>query len=412
MPPVRPQDAGASALQPTSLQPEAATIQSSSAGVPQHVMTAASIYGYGGTPTSVPLSKISPYLTWADTSPQYAGDVRSAGIKVDPYVLFWRDSASQSPNTGYNLIKPNAIDGAARARTCSGTSILASDPPDGLLLDPRQLTQALAVAKSVVDYTKSEYGSNWDAIYSDDVASPYGLSANPCNYVDSTWVGDTNEVDYYVGAPIWVNALNDAEDATTRVPLVTPSNVLGAVCESCYTNNNPDRAVTGSLWTNRETAEIEVIGKGKIFWVYPRASGNAVDERNLRMYAFASFLLTYQPARAMIQEAFETPSGFPVFPETGLVPENPMETESTIGGYRQPSGAYLREFSDCYYRGVNKGRCGVFINPGSATVTLTQRVYAHSLYLDGYGVADGGTVYFDGGKVTSLAPGTAAILFI
>lgn len=382
-------------------------------GIPTHVMTAGLIYGYGGTPTSVPVSKISPYLTWAQTSSTYARELRSAGLKVAAYVLFWRNYEIADPDIGYEDIKPGSVYSGAEIKTCSGAVIKDNtEPGGGYPANPMNVTASLDLAHAVINASLVGFDGNYDALMSDDTGSLYGLSAQPCNLNISSWVSETNEVDYYLGSDVWVNALNSATDATTLVPLVKPGNVLGAICESCYVSDysGSDEAVTGTLWTNREQAEIDVINDGKTFWVYPRATGSASSEIGLRLYAYASFLLTYAPTRAMIQEGFKTPSGFEVFPETGLVPENPEETYSTVASYVWSSRAYGRKFADCYYRGVNKGECAVVINPNTFAVTLNSG-FAHSMLLEGYGVIDANEVYLDGPAITTLKPGAAAILF-
>jgi hypothetical protein len=420
LPPMQRQDAVSpdtsgqvpSATDGTVSADSAATIESTAtAGVPKHVKTAALIYGYDGTPTSVPLPDIAPHLTWAQTAPRYAGELRSAGLKVDLYVLFWRNYKMSDPNIGYTDIKPGGAYQKAESTTCTGTVITDDlEPGGGYPTDPRHLTPGLNLAKAVIDNAVG--GATYDALFSDDTASMYGLSARPCDWSDSTWVSATNTLDKYLYVSMWVNGLNTTNDATTRVPLVDPPDVLGAICEACYVTdyNGSDRAVTGYLWTNREQAEIDVIARGKTFWAYPRAAGSAGSEIAQRIYGYASFLLTYEPAHAIIQEAFSTPSGFKVFPETGLVPENPEKTSSTLGDYRWASGAYGRRFEHCYFRGVDKGECAVVINPTTATVPIDTN-FAHRLVLEGYGVLDAHEVYFNGSKVTSLAPGHAAILF-
>ena len=70
----------------------------------------------------------------------------------------------------------------------------------------------------------------------------------------------------------------------------------------------------------------------------------------------------------------------------------------------------MREFGACYYRGVNKGKCAVVVNPGTSTVTVPTTAYSHSLTLSGGGVLDGGSVGFSGSRPSSLAPGSGAIL--
>jgi hypothetical protein len=140
-------------------------------------------------------------------------------------------------------------------------------------------------------------------------------------------------------------------------------------------------------------------------------AGDASTETGMRVYVYASFLLGYDPAYAMLQEAFTTSSGFPVMPETGLVAENPLTTAASASGYQAPGGSYFREFAGCYYRGAFVNNCAVVVNPGTASVPVPTTSYTHSLVLSGSGVLDGGTASFGGPAVTQLAPGTGAILF-
>ena len=114
----------------------------------------------------------------------------------------------------------------------------------------------------------------------------------------------------------------------------------------------------------------------------------------LRTYIYASFLLTYSPSYSMLQEAFQSAHSFPVMPETGFVPMNPLTTSSSVSGYLTSTGAYMRQFGACYYRGAYKGKCAVVVNPSGSTVSIPTTAYSHSLGLVGGGVLDGGYVTF------------------
>jgi hypothetical protein len=113
----------------------------------------------------------------------------------------------------------------------------------------------------------------------------------------------------------------------------------------------------------------------------------------------------------MFQEAFKSKYTFPVMPETGLVPMNPLSTETDVDRYLRTGGAYMREFGNCYFRGVNQGPCAVTVNPGTSTVSVPSGAYAHSMALSGAGVLEGGSASFNSPAPRSLAPGAGAILF-
>ena len=154
-----------------------------------------------------------------------------------------------------------------------------------------------------------------------------------------------------------------------------------------------------------------MVSQHRVFWDYARLSGDPAAETAMRVYVYASFLMGYDPAYAMLQEALTTSTGFPVMPETGLVALNPVTTAAGIAGYQAPGGSYFREFADCYYRGAFVSNCAVVVNPNPSSVPVPTTSYTHSLVLSGSGVLDGGSASFGGPAVTQLAGGTAAILF-
>lgn len=376
-----------------------------------HVQTFAYIYGYAGVPTTVPVSSMTPYVNWSMTDTQHAATLRSAGIKVQVYANFWRNYTSDNPLVGYTDLAPGGAHAGAEAKDCSGSAIYDTDYGGGYESDARS-SAALAHAQVVANYRLGEYTGAYDALFSDDSGAVWGIPL-PCGYSQATYDQAVNAVHAALGVPTWINALGAAPDPSTAVDLVQPANVLGAMCEMCYTLNGSsgDAVQTGPTWLNVENAEIGTIAQRKVFWDYARATGSASGETGLRLYAYASFLLSYDPSYAMFQEALSTASRFPVMPETGLVAMSPLTTAGSVSGYQAAGGAYFREFGACYYRTAFVGRCAVAINPNASTVPVPTTSYGHSMVLTGAGVLDGGTVDFAGSQVSQLAPGSAAILF-
>ncbi|HZT12899.1 MAG TPA: hypothetical protein VFA29_08850 [Candidatus Baltobacteraceae bacterium] len=378
-----------------------------SGSAPSHVMTFAFVYGYGGTPTTIPLSQMSPFVSWAFTDEQHAAALRTAGIKVAVYTNFWRNYASDNPNVGYVDLKPGGPHAAAEASTCSGTPLYDPNYGGGYLADPRS-PDGLPHAQVMSNYRLGEYAPNYDALFSDDTGA-WGDVGYPCNYSQSAMVTAENALHAALRVPLFVNTLGAGQDPIQQVAYEGAPNILGALCEECYSTNS-GLPVTGTRWQDTETAEIETIAQHKIFWAYPRATGDASGSIPLRTYTFASFLMTYDPSLAMFEEALATPHQFPVMPETGLVPLHPVTTQSSIAGYRQSSGVYMREFADCYYRGSAIGKCAVALNADGSAESVPSQGYAHTLTISGSGILDGGSVSFGGPAITSLAAGTAAIL--
>ena len=375
------------------------------------VKTFAYLYGYAGTATSVTPAQAAPWIDWTQTDEAHESVVRAAGIKAQVYTNFWRNYSTDNPNVGYVDLKPGGAHASAEALDCSSNPVIDSNYGGGYLADPRT-SAASAHAQLVVNYRTGEYQNAYDAVFADDTGTIEGPSTQPCNYVQSTWDQATNTVIASLGTPVFINALGQ-QNPVQATDMLQPSNVLGAMCELCYSRNggpNGDFVQTGSNWTNVENAEIATVNMHKIFWDYGRASGSASSETGLRVYTYASFLLTYDPNYTMFQEALATPSGFPVFPEVGFVPMNPLTTQSSVSGYQGPGGVYFREFADCYYQGQFVNSCAVAVNPNSSSAPVPSTSYQHSMVLSGAGVLDGGSVSFNGGPVSTLAPGTAAIL--
>ncbi|HET7813126.1 MAG TPA: hypothetical protein VFL13_02005 [Candidatus Baltobacteraceae bacterium] len=376
-----------------------------------HVQTFAYIYGYAGTPTTIPLGSMAPYVTWTQTDQAHAAAIRAAGVKVQVYTNFWRNYTSDNPSVGYTDLAPGGVNAAAEARDCSSNVITDSSYGGGYEADARS-ANALPHALAVVNYRLNSFSGNYDAVFADDSGSVWGITL-PCGYSQSDYDAAVNNVHSQINAQVWVNALGAAPNPATATDLVAPANVAGAMCEICYAGNggSGDSLQTGNTWINVANAEINTISQGKTFWDYARLTGDASAETSQRVYAYASFLLTYDPSHAMFQEALSTPSGFPVMPENGLVPLNPLTTASTVSGYQGAGGAYIREFSNCYYRGSFVSACAVVVNPSAASVPVPSTSYSHSLALSGYGVLDGGSASFNGPAVTTLGPASAAILF-
>lgn len=384
-------------------------------GVPTHVKTAGLVYGYSGTPTTVPVTSIAPWLTWAETDESYASTLRAHGIKVAVYMNYWRNYSSDNPAVGYNDLKPGGAHADAEAKTCAGTVVKDASYGGGYIANAQLSTYAAQHAQVLANYRESEYGANYDAIFADDTGSVWGITL-PCNYSQSAWISGTNAVESSLGKPMFINALN-GNSQTAQVAYTNASNVIGAMCESCYaywdtvSGVKRDFARYGSTWVDTENAQALMASRHKIFWEYARAIGSAASETSLRNYTYASFLLTFDPNYSMLQEVWHTPSGFEVFPEAGLVPMNPVTTYSTISGYQRSGGAYMREFGACYYRGVNKGRCAVVVNNTKSSEPMPTTAYSHAMVLSGYGVLDGGTVSFAGSRPSSLGPTTGYVLF-
>ncbi len=132
----------------------------------------------------------------------------------------------------------------------------------------------------------------------------------------------------------------------------------------------------------------------------------------MRQYAYASFLLTYDPNYSVFEESFTTPSAFKVFPETGFVPLSPVSIPASVASLLTSTRAYEQRYNSCYYRGSSLGHCEIIVNPSTTSSVSVPNPWGlrHSMVLSGNGVLDGGTASFSGGVPTRMGPKSGLIL--
>ncbi len=374
---------------------------------------------YGGTSfSSVPVSYQAAHASWAFTGAfTDASQYKAAGVHTMVYTNFWRCYTSDSPSICYTELKPGGKYASAESMTssCGSTPAYDSTYGGGYQTDPRT-SSAVPLAEDRIKVDPYGASQDIDAIMADDTGIVGGLQGGVCNYSLSSWLSAVNSVHTTVARDLQIqmfpNALCGWIIGGTPVNLAavtTPSAVLGAMCEGAFASVNG--VTTGSTWVNEENSAVAVQQNGKIFWALPTSSASAASAQSLRTYAYASFLLTFDPTHSMYQTVLSTPSKFSVMPETGFVPMDPVTTSGTdVTAYALPGGGYERQWSDCYYNGSFLGSgCAAIVNPTTSTITVPAG-YSHSVVLSGSGVYDGGTLSFNGPTVSTLAPGTAAIL--
>jgi hypothetical protein len=379
--------------------------------VPKHVQTAE--YLTTSTEMSTSPSVYAPYLTWAYTKGDRNGITRAAGIKTVLYT-----SPIMPNHSSYELNELSSSYAAARATTCAG-SVITTWSGYGLLSDPTKSTTT-AYFQNVVNHAIAEdeasnpgYSHPWDLIYVDNDGPLYGASATPCNYNAYTWGTAQDTALASTGQKFIVNSLSVADgDVATYVHRLSGSAVEGGEFEECFMS---------SLWASEEDAQLQAIallksqGKpgGAGFWCYAdNTSALGSSSIAQRMYVYASFLLSYDPNYSVFQESFSTPSTFKVFPETGFVPLNPVTTPTGVSGLATSTGAYMREYNACYYRGSYLGKCEIVVNPSTTSYVGVPNPLGmhHSMVLSGGGVLDGGSASFSGGVPSSIGPKSGLIL--
>ena len=124
--------------------------------------------------------------------------------------------------------------------------------------------------------------------------------------------------------PVIINGLNvlNGHNPSMAISLLASSNTMGGNYEHCYSDDASAKN-NGWLWTAEENSELQVNAQNKVFSCQERNTSDASANTDARLYAYASFLLTYNPTTNILWEAFGTPSNFHVFPEQQLVAMNP-----------------------------------------------------------------------------------------
>jgi hypothetical protein len=188
--------------------------------------------------------------------------------------------------------------------------------------------------------------------------------------------------------------------------------------EDCYVGRTPSGYYYAPHWNATENTEIRMAQAGKYFICQANSYAQASASSGMRMYFYASFLMTYDRSDQLVQTNFSTPSQLHVMPEAQLVPESPLvSTPGDINRLRLSSGLFGREYASCYYAGRSIGACAVVVNPDKPKWSPPLAFpwptkYHHTMTVSGPGVYDGGTASLTGpGPPAKVPGGTGLIVF-
>lgn len=386
-----------------------------SSGVPSpstsmHHVTTADYLGPPYGTTSVSWSQAAQYLTWAETGTGDADAIAASGMKTMEY------EDPNRTNVGGPMYTSNA---ATFATTCSGVRV--HDQWDGAI--EYVMNPASSAMRTVfADYVAQQKAlGHFDAIFEDtagplseiQVYDPFYPSL-PCDYSDSAWTSAEIGLNQSVPLPVVFNGLSDlnGHSPSLSMGLLAGSNTIGGNFEECYSSNSQLKA-PGWYWAATENTELEVTARNKLFECMVGDMNAASSQIDSRIYAYASFLLTYNPSTSVYRTEYATPSGLHVMPESELVPLSPTTAyPSSISALEQSGGTYARQFGQCFLKGVYVGKCAVVVNPNGTSAPFPYTTYHHTLVISGNGVLDSGTVATDGPAPPSTLGGIeAAIVF-
>jgi len=382
------------------------------------VLTFGYLGGSYGT-HKVTWSQAAPYLSWAETNTADSIGIHAAGIKTifysDPNVVQTTDPLYHSPESAF-------------AHDCAGNRTYTYFK--GILqyvMNPATSTLRSSFASLVVNPTLES--GRFDAVFEDSAAplSMYDLFTFhnlPCGYTDPAWIVGDAGMEGSLPIPVIFNGLSGLSPyggygISLSVGLFVNATTIGGTFEHCYTQDSlSERKFYDDHWRGVQNTEIYVGALGRYFVCDPTdefATAGSARQIDDRLYSYASFLLTYDPNTSILWERYPTgPSGFPVNPESLLVPELPViPAPTSITGLRLSTGAYGREYRACYVGGVLIGKCAVVVNPSYYySRAFPYAGYNHTLVLSGSDLLDGGTISTNGPPPpATLPPMEAEIVF-
>jgi len=380
--------------------------------VPVHVQNY-TFWQYDGVGTGIPASYMAAWATWVLTAQSsYANEFHAAGGK---YTVAYTDPNYYYVGPGYKA--PGYYPESAFGHGSNGTR---TQRPEGggteYYLNPASLASQSGYL-GIVRTIAANGGYNY--IYADGVSdslpmSLYRMWPTPVEITTSTaYVGGMKALLGASPLPIILNGYNNGSPLTEESEYIGARSIGAGFGEGCFTNRTD--VVTDTqyqqLWTGMANALLATTSRG-----YPAicaGRGELTDNRAERTYYLASWWLTYNAYHSVSFELISSPGNVYLFPEQAIVPTGPLATETNVANYKWWTGAYERRFDACYYKQVLWGACAAVVNPSWAnTVRIPpSTVYHHSLALDNNNLYDGGQASLSTYVPTTLAPGTAVILF-
>jgi hypothetical protein len=381
------------------------TTGTSSSG-PAHLLTG----DYLGTPwgsTSVSPSRAAKYLNYALTAYTNGNAMHDAGIKVEVYMsplLVQSNDAlySMTPATGF-------------ATTCTKSRISYDYSGNTQwVMNPSASALQSSYTNLVSRYASADH---IDEIFLDDagpVANGRALKpGNPCGYAATTWESEATAMEARLPVHTFINGLNNISDGALapELPMLANTKFDGGNFEACF-GSHTDAEQASWPWTETEQTQLDTVNEGKMFQCMNEVITEASSSQAARLYALASFLLTYNQAHSVLFEEYATPSHVSVMPESQLVPTDPLVAQpASIASLKRGSG-YIREYKACYYAGRSIGGCAVVVNPSGAAIERPafSQTYHHTLALSGNGLLDGGTASLSGAAPPSTMAANSAFV--
>lgn len=181
------------------------------------------------------------------------------------------------------------------------------------------------------------------------------------------------------------------------------ANVAGANHEGCFNSAAFGGRVSDAKGDWR--AQADGLLADLPFHVYSLCMMNGPPSAQNRLYAMASWWLTYDTSWSVAAPIAPAADGNAVFAEFGMVPMSPLATAGARGiRSLSRNGIYVREFARCFQNGHAIGACAALVNPDAVTRALPplSRRYEKVLVLDNASLVSGGSARWRSVNLTTL----------
>jgi hypothetical protein len=353
-------------------------------------------------------AQIAPYVDWSVVSSGDNANAQAAGIKTIIYTDPFRVDSSMPEYSN---------DESEFAHDCSGNRVTINGRQlTTYLTDPASSVLEGLWIKHVTDYNQGGH-AQYNVVF-EDSSVVHNVSAMPCGYSQPVWISEQNAMNIGMNYPIIFNGLGDLTNGLNQVSpaIELLPTTAGGMMEGCYSNmDGPDPMPRLTVWHTYEDTEIQVLAAHKLFVCRGLDTAPDTTSQPERIYMYASFLLTYDPALAIFSPKFTPVSnGFWIQPENQLVALDPVVVQpSSIDQLGEGTNVYGRQYKNCYYAGQWIGPCAAVVNSDTshnAHPMPWPGQYHHTLVVSGGDILDGGTASMTGPAPPSQIDGTSAII--
>ncbi len=391
--------------------------------VPAHVRTYL-YYTAANTNTEIPARFMARYATFIETAGGHAGRVRAFRAAGGRYALSYADPtfipyceppfAPPAGRCAGPIGNDPALAESAWLHTADGVRLHRADAYTGEyqeILDPL----APEVARAVRRYTQTLSGAGVNAAFFDETGSEldgdfpsFGGQAAEIPTRNAWFLGERAIV-AASSLPVILNGSGPDWGPAYGGAILKLPNVLGVNFEGCFSNRAIGLMnVRHDYWGRMERALLADQRLRK--YVVCMMSGPFDPAQ--RVYALASWWLTYDPRWSVAAPVTRAADGYAIYPEYDIVPTEPdRSARSTVARF-ETGGVYVRMFARCYDRGISIGACAAVVNPDLVTHAIPRalRGFTRALALDNRSVYTGGSVRWQPRSSDTIGPTSGEIL--